>query len=169
MHYPFFTEFIMRKGKQGGFTLIELIIVIAIIGLLSVIGMAAIRDAKESARDARRVSDLSQLRLALFLYFDDYDSYPPTISGGGTTADISYNPPDGSIFSGVNNPLAPKYTSQVFVDPMNSPTYYYQYDTNQVDGNRNYKLCLLKESVNYTWRVFYSSGVFTEANSCTPL
>ncbi len=162
----------MRIGqdeKLGGFSIIELIIVIAIIGLLSVMGMAAIQDARESARDARRISDLSQLRLALFLYFDDYDSYPPTISGGGTTADTSNNPPDGSIFSGVANPLVPKYTSQVFVDPMNGPNYYYQYDTNEVNGNRNYKICLLKESVNYTWRVFYSSGVFSEANACTPL
>lgn len=159
----------MDRSGQSGFTIIELIIVIAIIGLLSAMGMIAIQDAKESARDARRVADLSQLRVALLLYYDDYDSYPPTISGGGTTADISYNAPVGSIFSTFNNPLVPKYTSQVLLDPMNGNVYYYQYDTNDANGNKSYKLCLVKESVNYTWRVFYSNGAFTEANSCTPM
>ena len=159
----------MKKRKINGFTLIELLVVIAVIGIISAMGLVAIQDAKESARDARRVSDLSQFRMAMALYFDDYDAYPPT--SNGVDADKSYNliPVDGSIFSQVNNPLVPKYMSKFLLDPMNGSEFYYQYDTNQNLGHRNYKLCFRKESVNYTWRVFYSSGVFSEAADCEAL
>ena len=155
--------------SSRGFTLIELLVVISIIGILSVMGLIAINDAKESARDARRVSDLSQFRIALALYFDDYDAYPPTKNG--VDADKSYNlvPVDGSIFSQVSNPLVPKYMSKYLLDPMNGPDFWYQYDTNENNSNKSYKLCFRKESVNYTWRVFYSDGVFSEASECTAM
>jgi len=159
--------------KELGFTLIELLIVIAIIGILASFGLIALNDAKESARDARRVSDLSQFRLGLALYYDDFDSYPAAVTGGGNGPDTSYltilNSVDGSIFSVNNNPLVPKYLSKTLIDPFNNADYHYYYDTNQNNGHRTYILCFYKESVNYTSRYFYSTGIFAEGDDCQNL
>lgn len=62
--------------KQRGFTLIELLVVIAIIGILSSVVLASLNSARQKGRDAKRVSDISQLKLALELYFDSNRQYP---------------------------------------------------------------------------------------------
>lgn len=67
----------MRKSK--GFTLIELLIVVAILGILGSILFVSISGKPQArARDAKRIGDLSSLRLALELYYNDpaYASYP---------------------------------------------------------------------------------------------
>jgi prepilin-type N-terminal cleavage/methylation domain-containing protein len=70
--------------KQRGFTLIELLVVIAIIGLLSTLAVVALNNARMKARDARRVSDVKQIQTALELFYNDANSYPTTVSGGGS-------------------------------------------------------------------------------------
>lgn len=157
------------KGGNKGFTLIELLVVIAIIGILAAFGLVAINDAKESARDARRLSDLSQVRLALALYFDDYVAYPIPITASGNGPDTSDNILNGSIFSEVNNPLVPNYISEILIDPVNNGDYYYFYDTNQNQGHRDFIICFEKESVNYTVRYFLASGQFGEGLTCWTL
>jgi prepilin-type N-terminal cleavage/methylation domain-containing protein len=59
-----------------GFTLIELLVVIAIITLLTGIVVANLTTSRAKARDAKRISDLSQIQLALELYFDRCNEYP---------------------------------------------------------------------------------------------
>ncbi len=59
-----------------GFTLIELLVVIAIIGLLSSVVLASLNRVRQKARDAQRVSNLTQIRTALELYYTDNNSYP---------------------------------------------------------------------------------------------
>ncbi|MDP2684068.1 MAG: type II secretion system protein [bacterium] len=163
----------MRKINNIGFTLIELLVVIAIIGILAAFGLVAINDAKESARDARRVSDLSQYRLAMQLYFDDNEHYPVPVHALGAGPDTSYETilyaTDGTIFSANNNPLVPQYISNILIDPFNTAEYYYYYDTNQNNQHKNYILCFQKESVNYTSRYFYSTGIFAEGDNCQNL
>lgn len=66
--------------KQRGFTLIELLVVIAIIGILSSVVLASLNSARQKGRDAKRVSDISQIKLALELYFDSNRSYPTATS-----------------------------------------------------------------------------------------
>jgi len=60
--------------RQHGFTLIELLVVIAIIGILSSVVLTSLTSARAKGRDARRISDISQLRLALELYYDSQQS-----------------------------------------------------------------------------------------------
>lgn len=66
------------KNKKG-FTLIELMVSIAIIGILTAIITTNFTSSKAKSRDAKRVSDLAQIQLALSLYFDRCNSYPPGI------------------------------------------------------------------------------------------
>jgi prepilin-type N-terminal cleavage/methylation domain-containing protein len=65
----------MKKFTKG-FTLIELLVVIAIIGILSSVVLASLNSARKKGRDAKRISDISQVKLALELYFDSNRKYP---------------------------------------------------------------------------------------------
>jgi len=63
-----------RQNK--GFTLIELLVVIAIIGILSSVVLASLNSARQKARDAKRLSNLTQIRTALEMYYNDNGQYP---------------------------------------------------------------------------------------------
>lgn len=60
----------LKKNKNGGFTLLELLIVIAIIAILSVALVIVLNPAEtlKKARDAQRISDLSTIKTAMGLY-----------------------------------------------------------------------------------------------------
>ncbi|HRY31039.1 MAG TPA: type II secretion system protein [Candidatus Paceibacterota bacterium] len=61
--------------KKRGFTLIELLVVIAIIGILSSVVLASLNTARNKGNDAAIKADLSGIRTAAELYYDDNDSY----------------------------------------------------------------------------------------------
>src|SRR3989344_9506099 len=64
-----------------GFTLVELLVVIAIIGVLATLLLLQLGTARAKARDARRITDVSGIRTALELYYDDFNGvYPTAIS-----------------------------------------------------------------------------------------
>lgn len=63
---------------EKGFTLIELLVVISIIGLLSGIVLTSLKSVRMKARDAKRIADFKNVDLAMKLYFDKYDKYPPS-------------------------------------------------------------------------------------------
>lgn len=63
-------------NQRKGFTLIELLVVIAIIGLLSSLAMVNLNSARAKARDALRKADMSQIRTALNMYYDNNGHYP---------------------------------------------------------------------------------------------
>jgi len=56
--------------KQKGFTLIELLVVIAIIGLLASIVMVSLNSARGKARVAKAMTELKQLRTAIYMYYN---------------------------------------------------------------------------------------------------
>lgn len=62
--------------KHFGFTLIELLVVISIIGVLSLIIVPNLMSMRERTRDTKRKSDLTQMKQALRLYYNDNQSYP---------------------------------------------------------------------------------------------
>jgi len=66
----------MKKNKQLGFTLVELLVVIAIMGILAAISFVALGAVRDKARDAARISEISQMRKALEVYYSKYGYYP---------------------------------------------------------------------------------------------
>ncbi len=80
-----------RQISQYGFTLIELLVVIAIIGLLASVIIAAVSSTRVGARDARRISDIRQIRYALELYRNDFNTYPSCLVAGGSCTTILQN------------------------------------------------------------------------------
>lgn len=93
----------MNKGaekREGGFTLLELLIVIAIIAILSVALVFVLNPAEtlKKSRDAQRISDLKTLKTAIGLYLTSVSS--PDLDAGianhcffsaNTAAQISYS------------------------------------------------------------------------------
>jgi prepilin-type N-terminal cleavage/methylation domain-containing protein len=60
-----------------GFTLVELLVVLAIIGLLASLIFPALSTAVEKGKVAKVMTELRQLELALEMYYQDYETYPP--------------------------------------------------------------------------------------------
>ena len=65
--------------RQGGFTLIELIVVVAIIGILATIAVPAMRTAPQRAREAALKEDLFTLRSCLDQFHADRGRYPTSL------------------------------------------------------------------------------------------
>lgn len=63
---------------RAGFSLIELLIVITIIGILAVAFLPSITEGPSRARDTQRIADMSDIALALELYYQDTGSFPST-------------------------------------------------------------------------------------------
>jgi type II secretion system protein G len=62
--------------KKTGFTLIELLVVISIIAILVAILLPNMMGARERAADSKLKNDLTQMKSALRLYYNDNQSYP---------------------------------------------------------------------------------------------
>jgi general secretion pathway protein G len=73
--------FVLRSstGRQGGFTLIELMVVVAIIGILAVVALPAMRTAPLKAREAVLKADLYQIRSCIDQYLGDKGQYPESL------------------------------------------------------------------------------------------
>jgi prepilin-type N-terminal cleavage/methylation domain-containing protein len=88
-------KYIMKKNKNSGFTLLELLIVIAIIAILSVALVLVLNPAEtlKKARDAQRISDLSTLKTAIGLYMT---TVSPAYLGGAASNAICKTLPSTS-------------------------------------------------------------------------
>jgi general secretion pathway protein G len=103
----------MKNKNQKGFTLVELLVVIAIIGILATLLLLQLGVARQRARDAKRIVDISQVRTAAELYFDDNGQYPQV-----------------ATFAALGGLLVPKYMTQLPEDPLNNGNYTYNYAFN---------------------------------------
>ena len=86
-------KYLDKMSKPHGFTLIELLIVIAIIGVLVTIVVIAIDPARviKDSNDTKRRSELTQIKTALQLYFNERNDYP---DGGEFTNTVGASPPN---------------------------------------------------------------------------
>ena len=126
-----------------GFTLVELLVVIAIIAILAAVVMIIIRPGElmSRGRDAQRLSDLSTLKTAIDLAFQEATGSATTIlcTGGtvGTACTGDSNPgsvanrkKDGTGWMKVNLDGQSATVPTLPVDPVNDATYHYTYSTN---------------------------------------
>jgi general secretion pathway protein G len=66
---------------QGGFTLIEIMVVILIIGLLALMVVPRLRGVADRAKRTKAQADIQELKQALDRYYLDNGSYPTTDQG----------------------------------------------------------------------------------------
>lgn len=80
--------------REGGFSLLELIVVMTIIGLLVAITLPAYRDATQRAREATLKEDLVRMRKAIDEYYTDKGEYPPALEDLVTSSYLRGIPKD---------------------------------------------------------------------------
>ena len=68
-----------RRAAQGGFTLLELIIVVAVIGILATIALPRLLHTPERAKEAVLKTNLRAIRDVLDQYYADKGHYPPSL------------------------------------------------------------------------------------------
>jgi len=65
--------------RDGGFTLVELLIVISLISILAAMGLVQYRNSVVSAREATLRTDLFRMRDAIDQYYADKGKYPSAL------------------------------------------------------------------------------------------
>jgi prepilin-type N-terminal cleavage/methylation domain-containing protein len=63
----------LQKAEEGGFTLVELLVVVAVIGVLAGLLFPAIARAKNSGKVTACLNNVRQLQLAWTMYADDHN------------------------------------------------------------------------------------------------
>ena len=71
----------MKKRKERGFTLVELLVTLAIIGIILAIGIPNMMGAIQKAKQKRSMADIRGIATAIEAYSIDYRNYPPAAAG----------------------------------------------------------------------------------------
>jgi type IV pilus assembly protein PilE len=95
----------MLRKNQGGFTLVELMIVVIIVGILAAVAIPMYQGATERAKASEAVAALGTIRGALRVYYAEHGTYvSPSFTMGaqvtnGSVLDVSDNDLLGRYFS----------------------------------------------------------------------
>ena len=134
--------------KQGGFTLLELLIVIVIIGILALLIIPNITSAPKKARDTKRKTDITTLRKGLEEYFVNNNVYPDS------TAAAPWNG-----LNALTQGSAP-IVKTLPTDPKNTGAFVYVYTSANANSTYTLNACLENDQDS-------GSNVIAAVNPCT--
>lgn len=89
-----------KLKKQGGFTLIEMLIVVAIIAILIAISIPLVGSALEKARDATDQANERSAKAAAVLKYLNVENDLTSPGGTGNTGDFYYDNKSGKLVQG---------------------------------------------------------------------
>ncbi len=115
-----------RLRKQGGFTLLELLIIVVIVGILGLLIIPNIIDAPKKNRDTQRKTDLRGIQKGLEDYFVANNAYPTSATPAPVNTALA-----ASLSSGSSPIIKPLPT-----DPNHASTTPYTY----ISDGKTYKL-----------------------------
>jgi prepilin-type N-terminal cleavage/methylation domain-containing protein len=72
--------------KKNAFTLIELLVVISVLGVLVAVMLPNLIGVRARARDSAKKNNLHQLKAAIRMYYNDFQSYPADDNNGSIMA-----------------------------------------------------------------------------------
>ncbi len=126
-----------RLRRRSGFTLMEIMLVVIIIGILATMVIANFGGLSTEARMTRAQADISQLRLQLGLFEQQYGHYPTEEEGG--------------LLALVQRPSAipedkwRRFGETEAIDPWGNP-YIYLVGGRRIDATRDYNLYSMGEN-----------------------
>lgn len=100
---------IALQGTERGLTLIELLMVIAIISSLAYMALVSMSIAREKARDTKRIADIREVKIALEMYFDEFQTFPPSLAAPYDLPAILSDPAKPYLPTIPNDPLGTSY------------------------------------------------------------